>query len=138
MITRPQKRPATASADRELAKFIEAVEEFDCRGDEAQFDETVRNLTSVAWPPSDENDSAPLVPTQGDETVSRDLEEATPMPRWRIDIHRNRVEHLGIVAAPNAQEALNRAASLLQIEPSPHDTLAIKKIDEHEPQRFID
>jgi hypothetical protein len=113
MITRPQKRPATASADRELAKFIEALEEFDCRGDEAQFDETVRNLTSVAWPPSDENDSAPLVPTQGDETVSRDLEEATPMPGWRIDIHRNRVEHIGIVTAPNAQEALNRAASLL-------------------------
>ena len=136
-MTSPQNY-ATAGAERERARFEAAVDEFDCRCDEAQFDQTVRNLTSVEWPPNDENDNAPLVRLQDGETVSRDLEKATPMPRWRVDILRNQVECLGIVTDPNAQEALNRAASLLHIEPSPHDTLAIKKIDEHEPERFID
>ena len=61
-----KKNFATGSADRVLAKFVEALEEFDCRDDEAaQFDQTVRNLTSVPWPPSDKNHSAPLVATQG-------------------------------------------------------------------------
>jgi hypothetical protein len=66
------------------------------------------------------------------------LGKATPMPRWRVDILRKHAEHLGIVTAPNAQEALNRAASLFQIEPSRFNKLMIRKIEERERDRFID
>jgi hypothetical protein len=52
------------------------------------------------------------------------------MPRWRVDIIRKRAEHLGIVTAPNAQEALARAVSLFQIKPARHNKLMITKIDE--------
>ena len=57
------------------------------------------------------------------------------MPRWRVDILRNKPEHLGIVKAPNAQEALNRAASLFRIERSRYNKLMIKKIEERERER---
>ena len=55
------------------------------------------------------------------------------MARWRVDIIRRKTEHLGIVTAPNAQEALNRAASLFRVEPSRYNKLMIKKIEEREP-----
>ena len=42
---------------------------------------------------------------------------------------------LGIVTAPNAQEALNRAASLFRIERSRYNKLMIKKIEERERER---
>ena len=60
------------------------------------------------------------------------------MARWRVDIIRKKTEHLGIVTAPNAQEALHRAASLFRIEPSHFAKLMITKIEEREPNRFID
>jgi hypothetical protein len=60
------------------------------------------------------------------------------MPRWRIDILRKHAEHLGIVNAPSAQEALLRAASLFRIEPARHNKLMITKVEEREPDRFID
>ena len=53
------------------------------------------------------------------------------MPRWRVDIVRKKTEHLGIVTASNAQEALSRAASLFRIEPTRYGKLMITKIDEH-------
>ena len=53
------------------------------------------------------------------------------MHRWRVDIIRKKTEHLGIVTAPNAQEALTRAASLFGIEPTRYNKLMITKIDEH-------
>jgi hypothetical protein len=56
------------------------------------------------------------------------------MPVWRIDIVRN--EHLGIVTAPNAQEALARAASLFRIEPHRYNELMKTKIEQREPDRF--
>jgi hypothetical protein len=59
------------------------------------------------------------------------LEKVTPMPRWRVDVLRKRAEHLGIVTAPNAQEALIRAASLFRIEPAKYSKLMITKIEEH-------
>ena len=62
----------------------------------------------------------------------------TQMPRWQVDIIRNKPEHLGVVTAPDAQEALNRAASLLRIEPAQCSMLMIKKIDEHELGRHTD
>jgi hypothetical protein len=60
------------------------------------------------------------------------------MPRWRVDILRKQAEHLGIVTAPNAQEALNRAASLFRIEPDQRSTLMITKIEEYEIGRYAD
>jgi len=55
------------------------------------------------------------------------------MPRWRVDILRKKAEHLGIVRAPNAQEALlARAASLFRIDPARYNKLMITKIDEHD------
>ena len=59
------------------------------------------------------------------------LEKVTRMPRWRVDIVRKKTEHLGIVTAPNAQEALTRAASLFRIEPTHYSKLMITKIHEH-------
>jgi hypothetical protein len=53
------------------------------------------------------------------------------MARWRVDILRKKTEHLGIVTAPNAQEALKSASSLFRIEPARYDKLMITKIDEH-------
>ena len=60
------------------------------------------------------------------------------MPRWQVDLIRKHADHLGIVAAPNAQEALNKAASLFRIEPSRFNKLMIRKIEEREPDQFID
>ena len=60
------------------------------------------------------------------------------MPRWRVDIVRKKAEHLGIVTAPNAQEAVNRAASLFRIEPDQRSKLMITKIGEYEIGRYAD
>ena len=54
------------------------------------------------------------------------------MPRWRVDIIRKKAEHLGIVTAHNAQQALHRAASLFQIEPDQYSKFVITKIEEYE------
>jgi hypothetical protein len=62
--------------------------------------------------------------------LSRRAEREGLMPRWRVDILRKKAEHLGIVRAPNAQEALARAASL--IDPARYNKLMITKIDEHD------
>ena len=51
---------------------------------------------------------------------------------------RKQAEHLGIVTAPNAQEALNRAASLFRIEPDQRSKLMITKIGEYEIGRYAD
>ena len=51
---------------------------------------------------------------------------------------RKQAEHLGIVTAPNAQEALNRAASLFRIEPDQRSKLMITKIEEYEIGRYAD
>ena len=50
---------------------------------------------------------------------------------------RKQAEHLGIVTAPNAQQALNRAASLFRIEPD-RSKLMITKIGEYEIGRYAD
>ena len=57
MTSRPKKNYATAGAERERARFEAAVDEFDCQWDEAQFDETLRKLTSA-----DENDKGACRP----------------------------------------------------------------------------
>ena len=58
------------------------------------------------------------------------------MPRWRVDIIRRKTKHLGIVTAPNAQYALNRAASLFQIEPAQYSKFMITKVEEHPVGRY--
>ena len=65
-------------------------------------------------------------------------EAVTPMPRWRVDIVRKHAEHLGIVTAPNAQEALHRAASLFRINPDRYGKLIITKIEKYELWRYTD
>ena len=62
----------------------------------------------------------------------------TRMPRWRVDIVRKKAEHLGIITAPNAQEALNRASSLFRIEPAKYSKLMITKTEEPEVGRCAD
>ena len=64
--------------------------------------------------------------------MSRRAEREGLMPRWRVDILRKKAEHLGIVTAPNAQEALARAASLFRIDPARYNKLMITKIDDHD------
>ncbi len=64
--------------------------------------------------------------------------ELTQMPRWRVHIIRiEKPEHLGVVTAPNAQEALNRAASLLKIEAQERKFM-ITKIEEYELGRYTE
>jgi hypothetical protein len=60
------------------------------------------------------------------------------MSRWRVDIIRRKTEHLGIVTAPNAQEALYRAASLFRIKPDQYSKLMITKIEEYQFGRYAD
>ena len=43
------------------------MDEFDCRWNETQFDETLRNLTKVEWSPRDEKDRPRVVPVRCDE-----------------------------------------------------------------------
>jgi len=57
------------------------------------------------------------------------LEQAVVMPRWRVDIRRKNAEQLGIVAAPNAKEALARAVTFFRIDQSQHNKLTITKVD---------
>ena len=64
--------------------------------------------------------------------MSRRAEREGLMPRWRVDILLKKAEHLGIVTAPNAQEALARAASLFRIDPARYNKLMITKIDDHD------
>jgi len=62
----------------------------------------------------------------------------TLMPRGRVDIIRKQAEHLVIVTAPNVHEAMNSAVPLFRVEPAKYSKLMITKIEEREPERFID
>jgi hypothetical protein len=55
-----------------------------------------------------------------------------------VDIVRKHAEHLGIVTAPNMQEAQHRAASLFRIKPDQYSKLIITKIEEYEVGRYAD
>jgi predicted metal-dependent phosphoesterase TrpH len=65
-------------------------------------------------------------------------ESVIAMPRWRVDIVRKHAEHLGIVTAPSAQEALHRAVSLFRIKPDHYSKFIITKIEEYELGRYTD
>jgi hypothetical protein len=51
------------------------------------------------------------------------------MPRWSIDIIRKKGEHLGVVEAPNAQEALLQAMSAFGIPPERRARIVVSKFD---------
>jgi hypothetical protein len=50
------------------------------------------------------------------------------MPRWRVDIIRKRVEHLGTVEAANANEAKKIAAKEFDIPPERQNRIAVEKV----------
>jgi hypothetical protein len=51
------------------------------------------------------------------------------MPRWSIDIRRKKGEHLGVVDAPNAQEAKLKAISAFGIPPERQNRIVVSKLD---------
>ena len=52
------------------------------------------------------------------------------MARWSVDIMRKRSEHLGVVAAPNEQEALAKAIKQFEIEPARQNRITATKISD--------
>jgi hypothetical protein len=54
------------------------------------------------------------------------------MPRWRVDIIRSRLEHLGTVTAPTEKLAIARAAEQLHIAPVRQNKLVVTKISERD------
>jgi hypothetical protein len=67
MTSSPKKNYATAAAERELQRFVEAVDEFDCRSNEVEFNETLRELVNVDRPPRGEHVGSRVVPVRCDE-----------------------------------------------------------------------
>ena len=110
MTSRPKKNYATAGAERELARFEEAVDEFDCRWDEAQFDETLRNLTSVELSPRDEKDGPPVVSVRCDECYLKT--ELVLQSNHHIELlpaSAPSCRHLPVGSCPNLKAAFARA-----------------------------
>ena len=55
------------------------------------------------------------------------------MAWWQVSIIRsNRAEHLGVVAAADKHEALNRAISTFRVRPESRRRLVVTKIDERD------
>ena len=50
------------------------------------------------------------------------------MPRWSVDMIRKRVERLGTVEAPNAQEAILVAIKMFEIPPERRNRIAVEKV----------
>jgi hypothetical protein len=50
------------------------------------------------------------------------------MPRWSVDIIRKRAEHLGIVEAANANEAIKVAAKEFDIPPERQNRIVHEKL----------
>jgi len=99
---------------------------------------TIRVAPALPWP--HHISQMGVEGTSGNAWVggSQRLEKVTRMPRWRVDVFRKQAEHLGIVTAPNAQEGLNRAASLFRIHPAQYSKLMTSKIEEYEVGRYAD
>ncbi len=105
MTSRPKKNYATAGAERERARFEAAVDEFDCQWDEAQFDETLRKLTSA-----DENDRARVVPIRCDECYLKT--ELVLQGNHHVEflpVSAPGCRHLPIESCPNLKAAFTRA-----------------------------
>jgi hypothetical protein len=50
------------------------------------------------------------------------------MPRWRVDIIRKRVQHLGTVEAKTEKEAIQEAIKTFRIEPARQNKIAVTNI----------
>ena len=50
------------------------------------------------------------------------------MPRWRVDIIRNRAEHLGTVDAATEKEAIEKAAERFEIPTERRNRIAVQKM----------
>jgi hypothetical protein len=106
MTSRPQKNPVTANAEHELARFLQAVDEFECRSDETQFDQTVRNLTT----PHDENDRPHVMPVRCDECYLKT--ELVLEGNHHVELFPASAQgcrHLPVETCPNLKAAFVRA-----------------------------
>ena len=54
------------------------------------------------------------------------------MPRWRVDIIRNRAEHLGSVEAANEKEAIAKAAKEFGIPAERQNRITVQKISKRD------
>jgi hypothetical protein len=54
------------------------------------------------------------------------------MPRWRVDIIRARLEHLGTVVAKTEAEAIEAAVKLFRIAPTRQGKLVVTKISDRD------
>jgi hypothetical protein len=54
------------------------------------------------------------------------------MLRWRVDIIRARLEHLGTVSAKTEAEAIEAAVKLFQIEPARRNRLTVTKVSDRD------
>ena len=50
------------------------------------------------------------------------------MARWRVDLIRKRVEHLGTVEADSEKEAIAKAAKTFDIPPERRNRIVVQKI----------
>jgi hypothetical protein len=51
------------------------------------------------------------------------------MPRWRIDLIGKTLQHLGIIEAESAEQAIDEAAKLFRIGPAVRDKLMATKVE---------
>ena len=54
------------------------------------------------------------------------------MPRWSVDIIRNRTQHLGTVEAANEKQAIEQAIKQFHIEPARRNRIVVTKISERD------
>jgi hypothetical protein len=54
-----------------------------------------------------------------------------PMPRWRVDILRKEAEHVGVVEAPSAREALLQAVKVFSIPAALQDRVVVEKVSHY-------
>jgi hypothetical protein len=52
------------------------------------------------------------------------------MPRWSVDIIRDRAEHLGTVVAANEKEAIRAAIAIYQIERARRNRVTVTKVSD--------
>jgi hypothetical protein len=51
------------------------------------------------------------------------------MARWRVDLIGKKLRHVGTIEAGTAEDAINEAAKLFQIEPIVRDKLVATKVE---------
>jgi hypothetical protein len=54
------------------------------------------------------------------------------MPRWSVDLIRNRTQHLGTVEAAKEKQAVEAAIKQFDIEPARRNRITVTKISERD------